>query len=284
MEPQDPGDLGPCPDHPDLVLAVTSDLTADEWRVVQPHLEHCPKCRPIVQEIVDTESAFAQIVPVDSPERQRARHEWQNDLMAASRAAREAVSLLRWIAVVAAIVVLFAGSGSFRDWRAYADEILALAAQRERVFTTSSDVWLMTFSPSTDGYTGAASGGHGFGSSASRDNARLPASVMQLLREHGLGLTQPLSVARVQEWRASQRHKRDRVTRSDGWLVIQSTTRGPLTEVELLIDESSYQVLKQTWVIAGVGRVVYERITLGHHPVAPLREVPRRESRPESER
>jgi hypothetical protein len=275
MEPAGHRVLGPCPSETDLVCATTGELPLDEWPVVRQHLEHCPSCRANVRAMLDTLSSYAQLVDPEPPERLQASRERLEGLMAAARAAREAVSPpRRWLAVAAALVAVVAGLTLFRtDPIAYADEVVARAAQRERAVTMPTDLWRLSFIPGADAQ--AARGNSGASSGADK---ALPAKVIQVLEEHGFDPNHPLSLARMQAWRASTPDRREQVTHRDKWLVVKSATRGTLREVELVIDEASYQLVKQTWLIAGMGRVVCERVRLEQPSGVPSREAPRAES------
>jgi hypothetical protein len=265
---------GPCPSDTDLMCSTTGELSPDAWRVVRQHLEHCPSCRANMRATLHTLSSYAQLMDPEPPERLQASRERLEGLMAAARADREAVSpWRRWLAAAAALVAVVTGLMFRTDPIAYADEVVARAAQRERAVTMPADLWRLSFIPGAEAQT--AWGNNGASSGAEK---ALPAQVIRVLETHGFDPTHPLSLARLQAWRASNRDRREQVTHRDKWLVVKSATRGALREVELVIDEASYQLVKQTWVIAGMGRVVCERVKLGQPSGVPSREAPRAES------
>jgi hypothetical protein len=268
MEPsQDSRVFGPCPSDGDLICASSGELPPDEWPVVQRHLEHCADCRTRMRTIVQTLQICATSTEETDPAaelRVRAHRERLEDLMAAARADREVRSPRRWLAVAAALLAFVAGLALFRGDRvAYADEVVARAAQRELAFRMPTDRWRFRVIPSAGRQTSAAR----LHSSISQDATAAPAEVVELLQAHGFDPEHPLSLARLQAWRTSQPDRREQVTHRDGWLVVQSgTQRGALRHVELFIDEATFQVVKQTWSFAGIGQVVCERIRLVQAP------------------
>lgn len=260
MAPQDRQVLGPCPSDGDLLLATSGELPPDAWPIVRQHLEHCPMCREKMRVTIDMLDTCAQLAERDTPTQRRANRERLNDLMDAARADREAVSPRRWLAVAAVLVALVTGITLSRTGRvAYADEVVARAVQREHAISMPADRWRFRFHSSAGGQT--TSGRND--ASVWKDKAALPAQVIQVLQAHGFDPDHPLSLARLQAWRASQPDRREQVTHQDGWLVVQSVTRrSALHEIELFIDEASFHVVKQTWLFAGLGRVICERVTL----------------------
>ena len=265
MAPQNRQVLGPCPSDEDLFLATSGEVPPETWPIVRQHLEHCPLCREKMRatldtlDTLDTLTTWAQLAEPEPPTRMRARRERMEDLMDAAIADREAGSPRRWLAVALALVAIVVGITLLRTDRvAYADEVVALAAQREPAISLSAVRWRLRFLPSANGQT--ASGDHG--AQVWHDKAALPAQVIQMLQAHGFDPHHPLSLVRLQAWRASQPDRRDQVTHRDGWLVVQTATeRSALREIEIVIDQASLQVVKQTWLFAGLGRVVCERVT-----------------------
>jgi hypothetical protein len=260
MEPQDRQVLGPCPSDGDLLLATSGELPPDAWPIVRQHLEHCPRCWEKTRVTVDMLDTCAQLAERDTPTHRRASRERLEELMDAARADREAVSPGRWFAVAAMLFALVTGITLSRTGRvAYADEVVSRAAQREHAISMPADHWRFRFHSSADGQT--TSGSHD--ASVWKDKAALPAQVVQVLQAHGFDPRHPLSVVRLQAWRASQPDRREQVTHRDGWLVVQTATRrSALREIELVIDDTSFQVVKQTGLFAGLGRVICERVTL----------------------
>jgi hypothetical protein len=269
MEPsQDHQGLGPCPSEGDLLCASSGDLPPDERLRVRQHLEHCPACRATMREQLGTLQAYAAHLDEEPPAalEQDARLARLEDLLNAARADREARSPRRWLAVAAALMLLVAGAALFRNDRvAYADEVVARAAQREHTLSTPADRWRLRFIPSEGDQTTAA---HQDPSAwRNETSAPPPPQIIELLQAHGFDPRHPLSLAGLQAWRASHPDRREQVTHHDGWLVVQSsTTRGGLRHVEVVLDEASFLVVKQTWSFAGMGRVVCERVTRRQPP------------------
>lgn len=263
MAPQYHRVLGPCPTEADLICATSGELPPEEFAVVRQHLAHCPDCPPRMREILETLNTCAQLANTDSPSRLQAGRERLEDLMAAARADREAMSPRRWLAVAAVLIVFVVGIALFRTDRLDADEVVRRAANHEPAITMPADLWRWTFIPGGDGQTST--------------NAAPPPQAVQVLQAHGFDLANPLSLVRLQAWRDSQPDRRERLTHRDGWYVVTATTSGPLREVELVINKSNYQLVKQTWLIAGMGRVVCERVRLDRRSGVSSQEIPRSE-------
>jgi hypothetical protein len=256
MESQDHQVPGPCPSDGDLLLAIDGELPPDAWPIVRLHLEHCPRCRAKTHALLDTFDMLgtrAQHAKPGRPMRMRPGREWLNDLLDAARADREAVSPRRWFAAAAALAVLVVSITLSRTGRvAYADEVVARAVQREPAISMPGSRWRFRFQ-SDAGRTVTLD---------EIDKAALPAQILQMLQAHGFDPHHPLSLARLQAWRASQPDRREQVTHRDKWLVVQTATpQSALREIEIVIDEASFRVVKQTWLFAGLGRVVCERVT-----------------------
>jgi hypothetical protein len=261
----------PCPSDADLLCASSGELPPDEWQVIREHLEDCPACRSKTQEMLRLLQLLARYyVDADSPADRHARGERLIELMDARRADREAGAPRRWLVVAAGLIAVVAAISLFRGDRvAYADEIVARIAQREHTLTLPTDRCLVRIIPNEGGQPIARHPDplnredEAPAPTEAMPTEAMPLEAVQLLREHGFDPDHPLSVERLQAWRASQPDRRDHVTREDRWLVVQSNIeQGRLRQVELVIDETSYQVVKQTWLFAGIGRIVCERLTL----------------------
>lgn len=258
MEPsQDHPVLGSCLSDADLLCASSGELPPDEWPMVLQHLALCPACAAKARHQLRVLRLCAVLEDARPAPDLQARRERLRDLMDAARADRAAGSPQRWLAVAAAVIALVAGLTLFPDDPlAHADEVVARAMHRERTLSLTADHWRFYVIPS----------GHD-ASPTWQDDATMPAQVTRLLETHGFDPDHPLSVARLQAWRAAQPERLERVTREDRWLVVQSgIERGTLRQVELVIDKTSFQVVKQTWLFAGVGRVVCERIGVAPPP------------------
>lgn len=305
MAPQNPRVLGTCPSETDLICATSGELPPAEWAIVRQHLAHCPMCRSRMRAILNTLATLAQLTGPDSPERLRAGRERLEELMATARAEREAMSPRRWLAAAAVLVALVVGIARFGTDPLDADEVVARAAAREIAVTMPADLWLWTFVPAADGQT-SANGANTANSANSAANATsapgatgaaratsptggndgawippghaaLPPRAVQMLQKHGFDLVHPLSLARLQTWRAAHPDRREQLAHQDEWFVVTSTTRGQVSEVELVIDKANYQLVKQTWLIAGMGRVVCERVRLDRRSGVPPRDASRSE-------
>lgn len=280
MAPQPPRELGPCPPEADLICATSGELPPEESAVVRQHLALCPICGPKMCAILDTLAALAQ--PDDeSPERFEADLAEQRALMDAARAGREAMSPRRWLVATAMFFLFLVGLTLLRT-DVDADEVLRRATTREPTVTMPADLWLWTFSdadeqaaapgenPNNANSANRATNTQGANKSAGESyratihpNPRaLPPQAVQVLQAHGFDLSHPLSLEKLQAWRAQHPDRREQLTHRDKFFAITSTTKGSLHEVEVVIDEKTYQLVKQAWVIAGMGRVVCERVKL----------------------
>jgi hypothetical protein len=104
-----------------------------------------------------------------------------------------------------------------------------------------------------------------------RNGQDVPERVVALLKAHGFELRRPLSVAPVQAWRDSRSVPHDRVWRRNGHLIVQASAgdaAGALREVEIVINEARFEVVKQSWVFAGVGRVECELLLPDNPPAS----------------
>lgn len=258
MPPQHPRVPGLCPPEADLVCATSGELPPEEWAAVRQHLADCEKCRSKLREILDTLATCAQLPDLEPLEPVNAGREQLKDFMAAARADREAMSPRRWLAAAAMLFLVFALIALFRADRVDADEVVRRAADRELSITLPAGLWRWRFIP-------------GEGDATQPAQAAVPPRAVETLQALGVDLEQPLSVARLQAWRASHPDRREYLTQRDHLYVVTSKTQGPVREVELVIEKSTYQLVKQTWLIAGLGRVVCERITLDQSRVGASR-------------
>lgn len=255
-----------CPPLAALLRVSDGEASLAERRLLSPHLWHCAKCRDRLSALESLAEECASVVdPVDAGTNASVG-EFVAGLHQHVRAKPVSVGgARRWLpaaVVVPAMVFLLLLSRS-HTVVVQAEELLTRALQVESADPAPASAARVRWLPLTSAFQPSRREASAMLHSASDDPsgaAAVDPVVVGQLREHGIELGQTLSIKPFRTWRAGLSDRRDVVIELDDLIVLRtSTSRGRIRAAEVAVRRHSYILVRETFILDGLGRLDIER-------------------------
>lgn len=95
-------------------------------------------------------------------------------------------------------------------------------------------------------------------------------ATLRMLASHGVDWKQPLSIDAIRRWRLRLSERNERVSAAGGVLTLRIQTKeSPLRLVELAVRSDTYEVIREAFVVNGLGRLDVETLGDVASPAAP---------------
>jgi hypothetical protein len=258
-----------CASEADLICLISGELTEGEIREISLHIKGCANCQASLRTLRVVFQSCALAVGQEegqwtAPAAKRATFRRLLAHQAETDAARRMANVRRLLPVAAALLAAFLPIALMWAKATEAESVVRRAVaqeSQEHVIGGSEEPLRFLWIPSTGESRGGISDRAAGATLRPLDASELTREIAALLDADGFNRREPLSATRAAAWRAAQREREDVVSRRGGLLYVRTAVAvGRLREVTVVVREEDWQVVGQSWVFFGLGRLEVERL------------------------